>query len=123
MREEGFSFLEVLMTLVIFAIALLMIGSIFPLATKSLTGGKEMMQANYLAQEKLEELINVLDLTPADSGDEQVEHFTREWIVDDKSSDPTILEDLMRIRIRILWKDPYGQNKSIVLTTFVSKER
>ena len=121
--EEGYSLMEVMITLVVFSGSILMIGSIFPLATRSLSKGKEMMRANYLAQEKLEELINEAHLTPDSSGDEDIDIFSREWTIDDSDTDPTILDDLLRVRINISWTDPYQQDQSILLTTFVSKER
>ena len=111
------------MTLVVFSVSLLMIGSIFPLATRSLSKGKEMMRANYLAQEKLEELINEVQLTPESSGEEDVDIFSRAWTIDDCDTDPTILDDLLRLKIDISWIDSYQQEQAILLTTFVSKER
>jgi type II secretion system protein I len=121
--ESGYTFLEVMMTLIIFAVAILMIGSIFPLATRSLSKGKEAMRANYLAQEKLEELINEPNLNPQSSGNETVETYTRQWVIDSHATDPTVVDNLLRVRIIISWVDAYQQNQSVVLTTFVSEER
>jgi prepilin-type N-terminal cleavage/methylation domain-containing protein len=89
--NRGFTLIEVMIAMAIFAIGILAVGSMQLSNTKNNTTGNITTQATMLARQKLEELKTVSDVTTLTSGTDPNNPidvdgntggiYTREWIV------------------------------------------
>ncbi|MDX1824842.1 MAG: prepilin-type N-terminal cleavage/methylation domain-containing protein [Thiohalomonadales bacterium] len=90
-KNRGFTLIEVMIAMAIFAIGILAVGSMQMSNTKNNTTGNITTQATMLARQKLEELKTVSDVTTLTSGTDPNNPidvdgntggiYTREWTV------------------------------------------
>ena len=119
-KSRGFTLIEVMIAMAIFAIGILAVGSLQLSNTKNNTTGNITTQATMLARQKIEELKTVSDVTTLTSGTDPNNPidvdgnpggiYTREWNV----SNPLGGNTSRRIEVKVSW-NRRGQNRSVVL--------
>lgn len=123
--NRGFSLVEVLIAIAIFAIGILAVAKMQYGSTHNNTAGNITTQATMLAREKLEELKSLpftdtdLDFGPHDDTDdliaekgEAMSRYTRKWDV----SDPGIGSNARQIQVTVSWTR-HSQTREIELTS------
>ena len=121
-KSRGFTLIEVMIAMAIFAIGILAVGSMQLSSTKNNTTGNITTQAAMLARQKIEELKTVADVTtltngttpdpnnPIDVDGNPGGIYTREWNV----SNPLGGNTSRRIEVKVSW-NRRGQNRRVVL--------
>jgi len=106
--SEGFSLLEVLVSLIIFATGLLMLAPMIITSIKGNEWADMTTKAAHHIQAKIEEIKNTHNWT---SSQDSPEGMTRSWTVEDWGS------FLKKIRVRMTWLDKDGsQHRDSVIT-------
>lgn len=115
-NESGFSMVEVLMAMAIFAIGFLGVSTLVIATTKNNTTSNIMTQASMLAREKVEHLkaLPLTDLEDACSDDIEPEVLHKIYKRDCEVA--TLSSTMKSIEVRVRWKRR-GQNRSVVLET------
>jgi type IV pilus assembly protein PilV len=119
-RNRGFTLIEVLIAMAIFAIGILAVASMQLSNTKNNTTGNITTQATMLARQKLEELKTVGDVTTLTSGTDPNNPmdadgntggiYNRQWSV----SNPLGGSTSRQITVTVSW-NRRGQNRTVVL--------
>ena len=119
-KNLGFTLIEVLIAMAIFAIGILAVASLQLSNTKNNTTGNITTQATMLARQKLEELKTVPDVTTLTSGTDPNNPldadgntggiYNRKWNV----SNPLGGSTSRQISVTVSW-NRRGQNRSVVL--------
>ena len=119
-KNRGFTLIEVLIAMAIFAIGILAVASLQLSNTKNNTTGNITTQATMLARQKLEELKTVPDVTTLTSGTDTNNPldadgntggiYNRQWNV----SNPLGGSTSRQISVTVSW-NRRGQNRSVVL--------
>ena len=121
--ENGFTLIEVMVSIVILAIGLL---GLAPMMAISITGNSfanEATQATVLAQDKIEELKNTATFatipeTDTLDVDNQYAMYSR---VDDTASDGTVPVGVYKIFVRVHWVDQAGVSRRLEFFTYRTK--
>lgn len=103
-NTAGYSVIEILVAVVVFAIGVMGLAGLIPLATRNLSRSAGTSSANSLAQGKLEELENANGTSDLDSGagaDTLEGRFVRRWTVTEDSP----LPGMTSIRVEVRWDD------------------
>ena len=109
LKSEGFTLIEVLVSLVILAISLLALAGLMNTTTKNNALGGRLTEAATFAQDKLEELrVTSWTNVGAFSGADQVAgstgiNYGRNWVV--RPNPPTGNDPLRAVTITINWND------------------
>jgi len=103
--ERGFSLIEVMIALVLFAVGLLAFAGLEIVAVRNATYSKDYGKANTYAQQKVEEVKGTA-WDSASSGSDTLEgKYTRTWTV-------TTTEDIKKVVVTVAWVDPsYGTKR------------
>jgi prepilin-type N-terminal cleavage/methylation domain-containing protein len=110
-KKEGFSLIEVMMSLLVFAIGMLML---VPMVVLSIQGNEYASKSTYasqLAQAKIEELKNRNLIS---TSEDIVSGMTREWIVEDVGS------NLKKLTVRVTWLDQDNDEHQVEIITYKS---
>ena len=118
-EQKGFTLIEVIFTMAIFAIGILAVTSLMFSATRNNTKGNIMTQATMLARDKIEDLKRVSDVaTLADGVETNINDqgnpggiYTRIWTIT-----PTGLPNCRQIDVTVSWTRE-GRTRSVALTT------
>lgn len=121
--ENGFTLIEVMVSIVILAIGLL---GLAPMMAISITGNafaNEATEATVLAQDKIEELKNMtafasIPLSDSVAVDAQYTLVSR---VDDTASDGTVPVGVYKIFVRVRWVDQAGVDRRLEFFTYRTK--
>lgn len=121
--ENGFTLIEVMVSIVILAIGLL---GLAPMMAISITGNafaNEATEATVLAQDKIEELKNKtafasIPLSDSVAVDAQYTLVSR---VDDTASDGTVPVGVYKIFVRVRWVDQADVNRRLEFFTYRTK--
>ena len=89
--EKGFTLLEILIAISIFAIGVLAVASMQISAIRGNRLGNEVTQATFLAQDKLEELKNSSDIASVPDSNDQQGIFTRSWQITPATGDSRLV--------------------------------
>ncbi len=122
MKDQGFTFLEVILALTLFSFGLMAIVRMFGVSAQTLQSGGHRTKAVLLAQEKLEELKNLSynGLRDIDTDHDGI-HTSEEargpirliWTV--HINQPGM--GLSMLKVSGVWRDPGGQVRSVDLAT------
>lgn len=114
-KSKGFSLIEVLIALVILAIALLALAGLMVQSTNSNSWGSHLTEASTLAQDKLEELrmarwtaLDSEPFTDVRTGSTGT-NYTRTWTVDTNTAG-----NLKTVSISISWTDKTNHTITIL---------
>lgn len=121
--ENGFTLIEVMVSIVILAIGLL---GLAPMMAISITGNafaNEATEATVLAQDKIEELKNMtafasIPLSDSVAVDAQYTLVSR---VDDTASDGTVPVGVYKIFVRVRWVDQASVDRRLEFFTYRTK--
>jgi len=119
-NAEGFTLLEVMITVVILAIGLLGVAGLQIVAIKGNSFGQQMSVASTLAQNQLEELRQTAYSSLSDGFDTYIDQvngvtYNRAWDVIPDVTHP----DWMRIEVTVSWTGPTA-GRGVTLSTIVS---
>lgn len=126
MRRRGLSLLELMIALAVFAVAFLMLLSVFPTAARAVRQGEDRMVATFLADRRLEELraadfdlltpsFQGVDVESINAGVSSAMNYTVQTNV-------TELEpDLKRLRVVVSWNGERA--RWVEVTTDVARLR
>jgi prepilin-type N-terminal cleavage/methylation domain-containing protein len=106
--EKGFTLIEVMIAIVLFAIGLLAFAGLEVVALRNSTYAKEYGKANTYAQQKVEEMKGT-DWTSVSTGSDTLEgKFTRTW---------GVTGDIKTLGVTVSWVDPSYGTKQVNLQT------
>ena len=108
--EKGFTLIEVMIAIVLFAIGLLAFAGLEIVALRNSTYSKEYGKANTYAQQKVEEMKGTAWTSVSAGSDTLEQKFTRTWTV-------TTTGDIKTLGVTVAWVDPSYGTKRINLQT------
>jgi type II secretory pathway pseudopilin PulG len=122
--ERGTSLAELMIALIVLSIGLLAVAQLFPAGSRSQLRDRMLTTANYYAQEKIEQFVNLpwtdtaLDLGrhPAGTATENLGQWQRFYEVE--LLDPP-LENLKKVTVTVTWKNQ--GSRSVTATTYVRR--
>ena len=122
--ERGTSLAELMIALIVLSIGLLAVAQLFPAGSRSQLRDRMLTAANYHAQEKIEQFVNLpwtdaaLDIGrhPAGTATENLGQWQRYYEVE--LLDPP-LENLKKVTVTVTWK--YQGSRSVTATTYVRR--
>ena len=119
-RQEGFSLIEVMVTLIILAAGLLAIAGLQITSIRGNSFSSHVTQASILAQDKLENLRNLSYDDPKLTGGQPAEQITKSGLVFTVGYDVSLLGNSMKkITANVGWTD--RTDHSVSLSTIKSK--
>ena len=111
-RQKGFSLIEVMIAIVLFAIGLVAFAGLEVLAVRNSSYSKDYGKANNYAQQKVEELKGTAWISVSAGSDTVEGKFTRTWTVRE------IETDIMKtVAVNVTWVDPSYGAKQVSLQT------
>lgn len=110
-REEGFTILEVMVSMIIFATGLLMLVPMIVTSQKGNTFADWTTRAGHDIQAKIEEIKNTHNFT---SGHDHPEGMTRTWTIEDYNT------FLKKIKVEMAWLDKDSLEHHNVTVTYES---
>ena len=108
--KKGFSLIEVMIALVLFAVGLLAFAGLEIVALRNATYSKDYGKANTYAQQKVEEMKGTTWASVSAGSDTVEEKFTRTWTV-------TTTGDVKTVGVTVAWVDPSYGTKRVNLQT------
>jgi prepilin-type N-terminal cleavage/methylation domain-containing protein len=103
--QKGFSLIEVMIALVLFAVGLLAFAGLEVVALRNSTYSKDYGKANTYAQQKVEQMKGMSWASVSGGSDTLEERFARTWTV-------TTTEDIKELVVSVTWVDPsYGTKR------------
>jgi type IV pilus assembly protein PilV len=111
--ERGFTLLEILIGISIFAIGVLAVATMQVSAIRGNRLGNEVTQATFLAEEKLEELKNSADIASESDGSDQQGIFTRTWQISPAVGDSRL------VAVTVAWAIG-GAHHNVAMRTITS---
>lgn len=118
-RSHGMSLIEILVAYGILAIAVLALLGGLPAAARQQRSSIKMNQALYLAESKMDEILNsesritATALTDQPMGDDSV---VREWWGENVTANP----DLQLITVQVTWVESSGRSRQVVLRSYLA---
>ena len=122
--ERGTSLAELMIALIVLSIGLLAVAQLFPAGSRSQLRDRMLTAANYYAQEKIEQFVNLpwtdtalsLGRHPAGTATEDLGQWQRYYEVE--LLDPP-LENLKKVTVTVTWKSQ--GSRSVTATTYVRR--
>ncbi|MDD3643818.1 MAG: type II secretion system protein [Candidatus Krumholzibacteria bacterium] len=123
--NKGLSLVEIMIAILIFGIGITAAIRTLPVSNRATTRARNLTLATNLAQQKIEELMNLptndADLTGGahNDPDNPVDRiFTRTWVVADNSP----IVDMKRVDVTVVWTAD-GSDNGVSLTTYLTSRR
>jgi len=110
LTNRGFTLLEVLLAITIFAVGLLALATMQISAIGGNRLGNEVTQATFLGQAKLEELKNSTDIANEQDGNDRQGVFNRSWAITPNTTYSRL------VTVTIAWTTG-GNTHNVVLST------
>jgi prepilin-type N-terminal cleavage/methylation domain-containing protein len=110
--EKGFSLIEVMIALVLFAVGLLAFAGLEVTAIRNSTYSKDYGKGNTYAQQKMEELKGTAWASLSAGSDTLEEKFTRTWTVAE-----TEAHLMKQVVVNVTWLDPSYGTKQVTFQT------
>ncbi|MCI0530886.1 MAG: prepilin-type N-terminal cleavage/methylation domain-containing protein [candidate division Zixibacteria bacterium] len=127
-RNQGFTLLETMVTMVVLSVGLLTLAPMVVLSMRGNQVARKTSDIAYLAQERIEQLKNQPSISPMPFNEttNNIDGvYTRTVNVSDKTVDGAIPEGVYRITVTISWVDNWngglGQSHSTSYTTYKVK--
>jgi prepilin-type N-terminal cleavage/methylation domain-containing protein len=124
-NQRGIGLIEVLIAMILFGVGITMALRVLPQSNVATSRGRNISKATNMAQEKIEELMNIpysdADLVGGfhnDPGNPIVPHFRRTWSV----SDDTPVQGMKHIAVTVAF-DTASKDSSVTLETFITSRR
>ena len=122
--ERGTSLAELMIALVILSVGLFAVAQLFPAGSRAQNESRMVTAANYYAQERLEQFVNLpwshSDLTPgrhpAGSATEDLGSWQRFYVVE-VMDEP--LDNLKKVTVTVTWN--YHGTQSATATTYLRR--
>jgi type IV pilus modification protein PilV len=114
LSERGFTLIEVLIAIAIFAIGILAVAKMQYWTFRNNSTGDKTTQATMFARQKIEEIKNQ-DIVAMTDGNDSEGIYRREWDVDEPPGCPAGCS-ARRVAVTVRW-DQQGHTRSIELTT------
>jgi type IV pilus assembly protein PilV len=111
--ERGFTLLEILIGISIFAVGVLAVATMQISAIRNNRLGNEVTQATFLAEDKLEELKNSGDIASEPDSIDQQGIFTRSWQISPAAGNSQL------VTVTVTWTIQ-GASHNVVLSTITS---
>jgi type IV pilus assembly protein PilV len=119
-KQKGFSLIEVLIGLIFLAIGLLAMAGLQAASVRGNTFSNNLMQATYVAQDRLESLKNLpLDSTALQAGNYNPGSITISGVVFNQSYTVVVNGNLKTINYTVNWND--GVNHNVTFSTIRSQ--
>jgi len=109
-HPKGFTLIEVLISLVIFAVGMLGYAGLQVVAIKNMAFSKDYAKANIYGQQLVEQLKSSAWANVSNGGDTLEGKFTRTWGV-------TTEGDIKHLAVTVNWLDPSYGTKTVTLHT------
>ena len=111
-RQAGFTMIEVLMAITIFAIGFLAVSTLVIATTRNNTSGNILTQATMLGRQKIEQLKMVPDPTTLADGSDTSGIFNRTWAITNPMGSATARQ----VAVTVSW-NRRGKHHQVVLKT------
>jgi len=115
-NQDGLTLLEVMVAMLILSLSLLLLLNMAMVALDGNDWSNNTTVSTQLMQEKLEQMRNTANLSPADSGNDTVMGVTRRWKVTNAGN------HLRRVDVAISYEDVRGKRHTNVITAFVKTD-
>ena len=109
-QKEGFTLIEVMIALVLFAIGLLAFAGLEIIALRNVTFSKDYGKANTFAQQKVEELKGTAWASVSAGSDTLEQRFTRSWTVATQG-------EIKNLKVTVSWVDSHLGTKQVSFYT------
>ena len=109
-RKEGFTLVEVMIAVVLFAIGLLAFAGLELVALRNVTFSKDYAKANTYAQQKVEELKGTAWASVSTGSDTLEQRFTRSWTVATQG-------EIKNLKVTVSWVDSHLGTKQVSFYT------
>lgn len=110
LKQRGFTLIEVMIALVLFAVGLMAFAGLEVLALRNMSYSKDYGKANTYAQQKVEEMKGSAWDSVTSGSDTLEGKFTRAWTV-------TTTGDVKTVTVTVSWVDPSYGTKRVSLQT------
>lgn len=122
--ERGTTLAELMIALVVLAVGLLAVAQLFPSASRGQVQDRMLTTANYYAQEKVEDLVNLawndtrLDVGrhPGGTATEDLGQWERFYTVTQLAAP---LDNLKKVTVTVTWT--FQGNRSVNATTYIRR--
>jgi prepilin-type N-terminal cleavage/methylation domain-containing protein len=122
--EAGFTLIEVLVAMIILAIGILGLAPMLVISMQGNQFSREVSEAAYLAQDRIEQLRNQATITPIpfyESSYNLNGEYNRSVVVADRSVDNTVPPGVYRLTVIMSWVDKDGKSHSTSYISYKAK--
>ena len=121
MKQKGMSLVEIMVAMIILAIALAWLAPLLVIAMRGNRFGGDLTEATTLAQDKLEEFRNMSYSSMLEDpvGQDTVGTAVRSWTITEEAGQ----EGLANIEVNVSWQDDKGQDHLVQLVTLLARAK
>ncbi|MFQ6002508.1 MAG: prepilin-type N-terminal cleavage/methylation domain-containing protein [Candidatus Zixiibacteriota bacterium] len=123
-NEKGITLLEVLIAMLILAFGVLALAPMIVISIYGNTYSNQVTVADAIAQDRLEEIKTWSEVNPipyADTLSSIQGIFTRETLINDSTTDPSIPNGVYEIQVNVTWTDQKQLPRSVSYLTYKAK--